>query len=269
MPDDLSRANSTNLPKPRLQALSRAMRDVARDAGLLVEQMKATGIEVFEKSDGSVVTSADRASEVLIRERLETVMEEFKDILPADTGFVGEESVEAGNVPDTSSGNFFITDPIDGTKNFVEGKRGVNWYTVNIALVLDGEPVLGVVHEPVNGDDFANTDMETPVLSLAGGPDIILRPGLETAPDGSDLPQYKTGCMSYVDVIRGVKGDYRHRLSYEWDTAAQDAILRTLGGGFYVEETGERLRNNKAADKFFNPSVIGTMKPEGPGPKAQ
>ncbi|MEM6902515.1 MAG: inositol monophosphatase family protein, partial [Pseudomonadota bacterium] len=189
------------------------------------------------------------------------------DILPSDTAFVGEESVEAGNIPDTSKGDFFITDPIDGTKNFVEGKRGVDIYTVNIALVLNSEPVLGVVHEPVTGDDFANLDLKTAVISVAGGPDIELKPGITHDTNGQELRRYHASCMSYADIMRGLKGRNRHRLSYEWDTAAQDAILRTAGGRFYLQETGEPLTYNKASEKFFNPPVIGWLEPGGPGAK--
>jgi 3'-phosphoadenosine 5'-phosphosulfate (PAPS) 3'-phosphatase len=260
--------NPADLPQDRLRALSKALRQIARDAAVIVEKFKAEGFEPETKEDGSVVTPADRASEALIRAKIEDLRKDFADILPANTAFVGEEGMAAGDKPDTRAGNFFVVDPIDGTSNYVYGERGKNLYTINIALVLDNKPVLGVVHEPVSGDQIATLDATASVISVGGGPDIPLVPGAEKDHKGRPLPRYKKGAMSYADIVRGHKGDYRHKESYEWDTAAQHAILNTVGGGFYVEATKEPLAYNKADVKFFNPAVIGTMQMPGTTPDA-
>ena len=239
--------------------LASAMRDIARQAGELTEKMRLAGVTPEIKSDGSVVTPADRASERLIAEQLHMIMKDYEDILPAGTAIVGEEAIEAGDKPDTSAGNFFVVDPIDATKNFVEGEPGVDLYTINIGLVLNNIPFLGVIHEPVSGDQIATRDHVSSVISIAGGIDIDLVPGVENDQNGDPLRNYKRGAMSYADLVRGTLKKVSHGKSYEWDTAAQDAILRTLGTRITLQSTGEPLPYNKVEDKFFNPPIIARM----------
>jgi 3'-phosphoadenosine 5'-phosphosulfate (PAPS) 3'-phosphatase len=62
--------------------------------------------------------------------------------------------------------------------------------------------------------------------------------------------------MAYADLIRGTKQNITHGKSYEWDTAAQDAILRTIGTRIMEQASGMPLTYNKAQDKFYNPPVI-------------
>ena len=245
------------IPTERWEQLALELRQVARDAGALTEQMRKAGIEPETKAYGSIVTPADRASEALIKEALLGIMAAYTDILPADTTFVGEESVEAGDKPDVSHGNFFVVDPIDATKNFVHGEPGVDRYTINIALVLGHQPVLGVILDPVNGDLIANKDLSSAIISLDGGEDIPLTP--EADQNGTVLPDYRRGAMSYADLIRGTRDNVIHNKSYEWDTAAQDAMLRPLGGSIRVKETGQPLEYGKADVDFLNPAIISQM----------
>ena len=96
----------------------------------------ADNSHVEAKSDGSPVTLADREAETLIQIKLE-------DITPG-IPIVGEEAASLGKAPKDfdRDGYFWIVDPLDGTKEFIGGGGD---YTVNIALVNKGEPVLGVV----------------------------------------------------------------------------------------------------------------------------
>ncbi len=96
--------------------------------------------EVGGKDDGSPVTVADQQAEALI-------VDELGRVDPA-TPIVAEERVAAGQVPDVSGGRFWLVDPLDGTKEFI-GRNGE--FTVNIALIEGGEPVLGVVLAPAIG----------------------------------------------------------------------------------------------------------------------
>lgn len=259
MPDQTASTSQPALPQDRLRALSKELRQIAREAGILVEKIKAEGFEPEIKSDGSVVTPADRASEKLIRERIDALRPRFADILPPDTAFVGEESLEAGDKPDTRNGNYFITDPVDGTSNFVNGVRGKDLYTVNIGLILNNRPVLGVVHEPVSRDQIATLDQTASVISVGGGPDIPLVPDADKDHRGQPLPLYHRGCMSYADFIRGQRGEHHHKKSYEWDTAAQHAILFTVGGDILRADDRQPLTYNKSNVKFLNPPVISSM----------
>ena len=235
------------------------MRDVAIQAGVLTEKMRIAGVVPETKADGSIVTPADRASEALIKEALGNITGQFSDILPASTVFVGEESVEAGDKPDVSAGNFFVVDPIDATKNFVHGTPGVDRYTINIALVLGNVPVLGVILDPVGGDMLASKDQDSAIIALAGRTDLPLTKEITNDSDGKPLPSYRRGAMSYADLIRGARDEVIHNKSYEWDTAAQDAMLRTVGGSIRLKDSGELLTYGKADVDFFNPAIRSSM----------
>ncbi len=93
--------------------------DIAKNAGAEIMRFYAEGVTPEIKRDGSMVTPADRAAEKIIREGLVKIA--------SNIPFVGEESVEAGVIPDVSAGTFWCVDPLDGTRNFVErnGKFGV------------------------------------------------------------------------------------------------------------------------------------------------
>ncbi|MEP4192448.1 MAG: 3'(2'),5'-bisphosphate nucleotidase CysQ, partial [Sneathiella sp.] len=93
--------------------------------------------DVATKDDESPVTEADVAAEKIILEGLVSAT--------PDIPVLAEESVAEGRIPDLSGGTFWLVDPLDGTKEFVH-KRGE--FTVNIALVENGKPTMGVIHVP-------------------------------------------------------------------------------------------------------------------------
>ena len=115
-----------------------AVEAIAREAGAVIMEVYGRddfGVRV--KSDDSPLTEADAAAHVLIAERL-------KALTPA-VPLLSEEDVPAFPGPD-SAGRFWLVDPLDGTKEFI--KRNGE-FTVNIALIEAGRPVLGVVYAPV------------------------------------------------------------------------------------------------------------------------
>ena len=137
MPDIPSSAT----PKARPMLLD-AMVAAAVEAGRAAHEIYVSGFEVERKSDQSPVTAADHAAEAIILERL-------RQVAP-DVPIVAEEEVAAGRLP--AIGNeFFLVDPLDGTKEFIQ-RRGD--FTVNIALIRAGAPVLGVVYAPVTAGLF-------------------------------------------------------------------------------------------------------------------
>ena len=113
----------------------------AQRAGGAIMAVYATDFAVRDKADASPVTVADEAAEKII-------LEDLAGIAPG-IPVVAEEAAAAGKLPDISSaagGNrFFLVDPLDGTKEFISHR---DEFTVNIALIEDGEPVLGVVFAP-------------------------------------------------------------------------------------------------------------------------
>lgn len=129
-------------PLPRARWLD-AMVQIARDAGRVILEVYAGAFEVHDKADRSPVTEAD--------ERAERVIVDALRALAPDVPVVAEEAVARGGVPQVGR-EFWLVDPLDGTKEFI-ARNGE--FTVNIALVQDGAPRLGVVFAPALGRLFA------------------------------------------------------------------------------------------------------------------
>lgn len=247
------------------------VRRVAQDAGaLLYEHFEAyvPGMET-SKADGSPVTDADRAAEELIA----AALEEMVPGIPV----IAEEAVAAGNIPDLTAAEYFwLVDPLDGTKAFVKGEPE---FTVNIALIRNGEPVLGVVYAPVKGEMYSGHGPGTALRALdetGSEKEISIRPapasGLVVMASSSHgdkgrldsfLEVYKVAKMVRISsslkfcAVAAGKADMYPRFgpTSEWDTAAGDAILRAAGAGVY-DLSGALLRYGKAADKFINPEFV-------------
>ena len=121
--------------------MSITVRRIAERAGVAILEVYNSPFTVEHKDDKSPVTEADRRAETLIIEAL-------KNELGSPFPIIAEEEAAAGRLPDLSGGPFWLVDPLDGTKEFI-GRRGE--FTVNIALIEDGVPLLGVVHAPATG----------------------------------------------------------------------------------------------------------------------
>jgi 3'(2'), 5'-bisphosphate nucleotidase len=113
---------------------------LALAAGREIMRVFEAGCAVENKADSSPVTEADRASERII---LEGLRASFSDIV-----CVAEEETSAGVRPGEIGREFFLVDPLDGTKEFVNRRAD---FTVNIALIRDGVPEVGVVFAPCSG----------------------------------------------------------------------------------------------------------------------
>src|SRR5690349_21294486 len=131
--------NLASTPSPALLALAR----IALDAGRVVMKHYAEGAQARRKSDNSPVTAADEDAEKLI-------LEQLSDLAP-DVPVVAEEEVAAGRVPAKLDGHFFLVDPVDGTREFIN-RNGE--FTVNIAEMVDGKPLRGVVYAPAKSRLF-------------------------------------------------------------------------------------------------------------------
>ncbi|PIE66455.1 MAG: hypothetical protein CSA24_00085 [Deltaproteobacteria bacterium] len=108
---------------------------LAREAGAAIEQVRRAGFEARHKSDRSPVTAADLAADKILREGLTAAF-------PAD-GLLTEES---GWVAPPNAHRAWVIDPLDGTNAFVDG--AIRGYAVQVGLLVDGAPRLGVVFEP-------------------------------------------------------------------------------------------------------------------------
>src|SRR5206468_1700157 len=113
--------------------------EAACEAGEAITNIVARGFEVESKGDSSPVTEADHAAELIILAALARAA--------PGVPVIAEEEVAAGRIP-ARDDKYFLVDPLDGTKEFV---RGGDDYTVNIGLIEEGDPVLGVVFAPATG----------------------------------------------------------------------------------------------------------------------
>ena len=138
--------------------LAFALQVATRAGELQVERAQRVGRIDF-KSAKDVVTEVDHLSEALI---LDAIRATFPGdaILAEETG---EHAAAAGHGPTSGIGRVWVVDPLDGTINYA---NGIPFFCVSIALVEAGEPVVGVVHDPVRGESFAAT-ADGPAL-LAG-----------------------------------------------------------------------------------------------------
>ncbi len=238
---------------------------LAREAGAVEKQIFEGGFTAEIKQDGSPVTIADqKAEEIIIRKISE---------LTPDIPFLGEESVAAGRVPDISGGLYWCVDPLDGTKEFVEGGGE---FTVNIALMENFKPVIGVIYVPMKDVLYAATGAGTAFMQMAGTyektpisvravPDAGLtvvtsrRHGNPAAIEnflGGWKVSELLACSSSLKFCAIAEGraDFYPRLgpTSEWDTAAGDAILRAAGGHILTMD-GQPLSYGKTEENFVNP----------------
>jgi 3'(2'),5'-bisphosphate nucleotidase len=227
----------------------------AQRAGGAIMAVYATGFAVRDKADASPVTAADEAAEKII-------LADLAEIAP-DIPVVAEESVAGGKIPRVAD-RFFLVDPLDGTKEFI-GRR--DEFTVNIALIENGEPVLGVVLAPARRELFwgdvragraGHMDAEPDgTMPLMGAP---LR-AREAPPDGlvavasrshrspetdAFLAKYPVkefrsiGSSLKFCLVAAGQADVYPRLgpTMEWDTAAGHAVLTAAGGSVTTLEGG-------------------------------
>ena len=123
------------------ERLAAAARRLALEAGRTIMTFYRQGTTVETKADSTPVTEADRAADGLIVAGLQAAN--------PDIPVISEESTITGPAP--AGGRFWLVDPLDGTREFI-ARTGE--FTVNIALIEDGRPVLGVLHAPVQGETY-------------------------------------------------------------------------------------------------------------------
>ncbi len=248
----------------------------AIDAGATILDVRRRGAKVEIKADKSPVTEADRAAEELILARL-------GDLAPG-VATIAEESIDAGREPALGR-RFFLVDPLDGTREFA---RGGDDFTVNIGLVEDGLPVLGVIYVPVTGalyfGEVGRGAWRAEVEDGRIGPltQIAVRPPLSPAIDVVASRSHRTpqtndfiarfdvrqlvsagSSLKFCVVAEGGADLYpRMGTTMQWDTAAGEAILRAAGGRVVTME-GTPLPYGpnpeaEGANRFLNPWFIAT-----------
>lgn len=251
------------------KALVSAMRRLSIQAGAVIMDIyQRDDMGVREKADTSPVTEADEAADRLISAGLTA---EFANI-----PLVTEEQ---STTHDLKATTFLIVDPLDGTKEFVK-RRGD--FTVNIALVEDGVPTLGVVYAPAKkrlfltqaaggvteetGDLDPEVEGETHPIGVTD-PDmnalkvVASKSHRDQATDDyinrySVADSVSAGSSLKFCLVATGEADFYPRLgpTMEWDTAAGHAVLSAAGGTVVEKTTHETLKYGKAS--FRNPFFL-------------
>lgn len=242
-------------------------------AGSAILKIYDDGPSVSLKADCSPVTEADELAEAVI---VSIISAAFPGI-----PLVAEEAVAAGRVPETAGGPFILVDPLDGTKEFINRNPE---FTVNIALIESGAPVLGVVYAPAKGIAYSGSAQGAEKLVIGADLRIASREWIQVRPavvplvavasrshnsreteqflDDNGITERKSvgSSLKFCLVAEGEADVYpRFGRTMEWDTAAGDAVLRAAGG-MTVGVDGEPLtygKTNQSSDSdFANPAFI-------------
>lgn len=254
-----------------LSAEAMALARIAQAAGALVMRHYAAGVEVREKSDHSPVTAADEEAEALILSRLAEVAPRVP--------VIAEEEAAAGRMAEIGA-RFFLVDPLDGTREFLN-RNGE--FTVNIAEIAHGVPLRGVVYAPALGRLFVGETpggaFEVPVrdepLDFNAARVIRVRKppksGMVAVASRSHrdakTEEYLAaqGVTDFVSAGSSLKfclvaageADIYPRLgrTMEWDIAAGHAVLRAAGGSVTGLD-GAPFLYGKAEVGFENPFFV-------------
>lgn len=237
---------------------------LALAAGREIMSVRAAGIDAQTKADGSLVTIADQRAEAIIEAGLAQ--------LAPGVPMLGEEAVAAGRIANCS-GRFYCVDPLDGTRGFA---KGGDEFTVNIALVENGAPIVGVVYAPATGELYAGepgralAGMCHPQTSQLLAPMKAIQAHTQLPPQprvvASDFSGRNERTAEFIAALGGVithasssikfcrvaegAADFYPRFGdvSEWDAAAGHAILKAAGGDIMLLDGSPLRYGGKAGD---------------------
>ena len=249
--------------------LTKSLVNLALLAGREIMAIYATDFQARTKSDLTPVTAADEAAEHVILEGLAR--------LEPQTPVISEEAAAAGRIPQVGS-SFYLVDPLDGTKEFVS-RNGE--FTVNIARIENGVPVLGVVYAPAIGRIFWGEAAKGAAEGKIAADETITWKKLFVRPyprDGAVVVASRShrdlatddylktvkvaklvsagSSLKFCLVAAGEADLYpRFGRTMEWDTAAGHAVLLAAGGKV-LNSDGQPLCYGKRERGFDNPGFI-------------
>lgn len=229
----------------------------AASAEVLTFYKNAAALQVQQKMDASPVTQADLASNNIIVSKLQEYF---------STPILSEESVD--DLQRLTSAKVWLVDPLDGTKEFI-AQNGE--FTINIALVENKRPILGVVAVPAqatiyyairNGGAFVRrynqdkqihssncNDIKEAKLSLSRS---HLNPALKQLLEDNNVTNFvpKGSALKYCAIAEATSdASLRKTPLMEWDICAADCVLSEAGGKI-TDFTGQELKYNKQNPKF-------------------
>jgi 3'(2'), 5'-bisphosphate nucleotidase len=256
--------SSMTKPPGHTDGIVQGLCRLAEKAGHEAMRFYKGPVSVELKNDSSPLTDADRASHDLL-------MEFLPEVIPG-VPVISEESEPSTHQSIPGADRFWLVDPLDGTREFL---KGTGEFTVNIALVQNDRPVIGVVHAPVlgltyfadlDGGAFRQNHNQTPVrlrvqrsvperLKVVASRDHagpLVKAMLARMPD-AELKSMGSS-LKFCLVAEGSADIYlRDRPTMEWDTAAAQCIVEAAGGRVCTLD-GKPLRYGKPGLK--NPSIM-------------
>ena len=236
--------------------------DISRRAGLAILEWYDGDMGITQKEDDSPLTRADIASHKLIDAELTRLW--------PDIPVLSEESADISWETRQSWDQYWLVDPLDGTKEFIN-RNGE--FTVNIALIKDHQPVLGIVHVPVTDISYfgardagawrqTGTDASEAISirQPAAEPAVVVGSRSHANPELSrQLEQLGPhelismgSSLKFCRVAEGLADFYpRTGPTCEWDTAAAQAVVEAAGGQVLKIDGTSLDYNNK--DSYLNP----------------
>ena len=246
--------------------LSQEILFISKEAGKeILSIYDKTDLGVTYKDDRSPLTLADKASNNVIEESLKT--------LTPDIPILSEEGKNVDYSQRKKWDLFWLIDPLDGTKEFI--KRNGE-FTVNIALICKGEPILGVVYVPVldtawygiiNEGSYKSLKNESPIKINVIKPDHTVK--IVTSRSHANNPKLhiflkdypnheliKMGSSIKICLVADGTAHMYPRLgpTMEWDTAAAHAVVKYAGGNIYDLNSNNQLMYNKS--NLLNPEFL-------------
>jgi len=255
-----------NLPIVNLD--SSQVVDIAKKAGDAIMEIYSRNFDIYEKVDKSPLTEADLSSHKII-------VKDLKELAPS-IPILSEESSKKDIKDRMDWETCWLIDPLDGTKEFIK-KNGE--FTVNIALVHRNKVVFGVVDAPAlevtyyGGKDIGSykieDNIEKPIsiankkqnakdMKIVGSRSHQSQEFVDFIADypGADIVSMGSS-MKLCLVAEGSADIYpRLGLTFEWDTAASQAVVEGAGGSVISFEDSKPLNYNTKQDTLLNPYFL-------------
>jgi len=274
-------SQARTIDRDQAAALMEPLTDLVIKAGQAILAVNRRGIKIVDKLDGSPVTEADLAADRVIGDGLASLI--------PDVPALSEERVQQSKPP-PYLGSFFLIDPLDGTKEFVAGRAE---FTVNLALVTNGTPLLGIIGAPALGwlwrglvgqgaERLQLTDAGTgaaepihtrkaprrgePWIAAVSRSHGDARTEAFIAGRPGALREQLGSAVKFGRLAEGAADIYpRLAPTSEWDVAAGCAIV-TAAGGMVTDAHGAPLRFGEGNDdRFIVPAFIAWGDPAAAG----
>ena len=249
------------------------IKKITIDAGKKIINLDKNKVDVFSKLDNSPLTLADLESNKLICNALNNKFESISIVSEEN------ESKDLNKI-------FFLIDPLDGTKEFIEGSPD---FTVNIALIEDTNPLFGFIYAPVYEKLYWNNSKFSFLSSKNKEKKIFCRGNLieidleiskshYNRKTGKFLDSFQNKTLNYTGsslklckLAEGISNIYpRYGTTMEWDIAAGHSILKKAGGEIFISADeilsyrkenfknsefiaiGTKTKYKKVVDRFLN-----------------